>query len=246
MGNEIITRIALTGDTRGAALLKESEGGTELTVKLKSPLSGALVYAYGANELISAPLDGESLFIKLKGVCAVAVVTGGRIAAAGFLPSCKKNRARLLDEIRIRSAEQLQKKTERIGQAKQPAIPGKKSAQTADASSRAQITEEILEKARYLFGALNNDAKKTENEKKEEHEPLDNPFPKTFPNSIWRENAGGTKLIGVIKSAVGELYAEAVPIDLKNGRARIGRSYGRVIPAKDGRRYLVIISNGKP
>lgn len=260
MANEIITRIMLSGTQRGGALLKESGGITNVSLKLQGDLHGLSVFTVGSNGILRTESYDGTLDIPQTGICAMALAKEGKLIASGFTGACRQNRAGILDEIRIRAAEYSAKgATERMpehdaetnGNAR-PKLPP-----TPSVKHTSDVTEGILAQARMLFNMLGgteagieaSEDKATEDiaaEKKpaDDYKNVENPFPKTFPGSSWKQKSGEEELVGRVFISGRERTVIAVPVNMRDGRTRTYENRGRIIVSKSGFRYFITFGDG--
>lgn len=112
----------------------------------------------------------------------------------------------------------------------------------------AKVTLGILEQAERLFGMLEGagiikeEPREKERETKEEEGlfRVPNPFPRTYPDSVWKKREGEPALYGSILREGG--LAELVAFPAMRGRPAkaLGKAvFPRPIAARDGRRYWV-------
>lgn len=220
MGGTTVRRITLSGGLRGSAVLTESEGKTAVTLSVRGLSDGMKLFTYGEGALMETAVKGTKLTLPQAGICAAVLTANGRIVSGGFNGVCAESRKRITGEVMIRAAEQNEE-------------TGKQIPSSAPASS---VTEDILERARRLFPreeapAVNGEtAKPSENAAKMREVP--NPFPRTFPGSVWKKAENDHRLFGAaLVNGVTKSYI-AVPV----GRGSFG---ARTVTGKDGRRYLV-------
>ncbi len=231
MENGIVRRISLSGSLRGSALLRESGDETEIELTVRGLKKGASLFTAADGRIAATPVTGEKLRIRQTGICAAVLAENGRLLSGGFTGSCAADRKKLLDEIRIRSAESVRPAEKDVPPEKKPA-----------AKPRAAVTGNILERAQRLFsmlGELGAAAEKPLPEASAESgfTGIPNPFPKTFPGSVWQRKDGDARLFGTVTADGRQRRYVAVPIDLREGRARF-RGIRPVI-GRDGKRYLV-------
>lgn len=231
MENGVIKRISLSGSIRGSALLREYGGETRVELAVRGLKDGAELYTLAGGRISVVPVSGPALAVRQTGICAAVLAKGGRIIAAGFTKECAADRKRLLDEIRIRSAESADRSK------KEAPRPENKPA----SRPKAFVTGNILERARRLFsliGDLEAANEKPAPEKPPEpgFETVPNPFPKTFPNSVWQRRDGDARLFGSVTVNGRTRRYVAVPIDTRGGHARVRGAHP--IIGRDGRRYL--------
>lgn len=235
MENGIVRRISLKGSLRGSALLREYGSKTTVELSVRGALDGARLFTVGDGRIVMTPVSSNRLTVEQIGVCAAVIARNGSLLSGGFTGDCAKDRKRLLDEIRIRSAETA---PPAAGEAPPPE-------KKPEAKPRAAVTGNILERAQRLFSMLEGlEAMEREtapsSDEKSGFTVVPNPFPKTFPGSVWRKKEGDMRLFGTVP--IGGTVREyvAVPIDLKGGTARIRNA--RPIIGRDGRRFLVEVT----
>ena len=242
------------GRLRGSAAIEPNGGGALITLSLRGLPAGAVLFAVGEKGITRHELDGPKLAVDDRGVCGAAVAVNGRIVSAGFTGSCFEDRARLMDELRIRAAGSAPVSEKPRSEAAREPTPQTEPAQGAQGAQsvqsgqsgrkppvKAPVTESILRQAEMLFGALRGQAPGNAETPPEEPEPpelIPNPFPKTFPGSRWRRAEGGQTLTGEIIIRGQKREAAAVPMDMRGGGARF-RMNGRYVVSAEGRRYLV-------
>lgn len=276
MGHSV-KRIALSGVIRGGALLKEKEGATEAEFALRGLPAGAYAIAYGLGGLVSAPISGGRALIPATGVCALGVAIEGRLVSRGFTGSCAERPDKLLPLMRLRAAELSPPPPEKTlsGPAlperppvppapapRGPASPAAAQALPAPPDANADITREILSRARMLFGGLfpppaagpapqpraQKPAPEPAPQPRPEkgagesapqnapQKPSPDPFPKAFPGAEWHEENGvlraQVRLNGRDRTVI------AMPLGPRSGPMR-PMPKGRVLVSSDGRRYLV-------
>ena len=211
MTGPILTRIALSGRLRGSAKLEESAGRTRITLSLSERAEGLYLLLFGRSGFVRTNVENMRAEAACEGVCAMAVCRGG-VLASGFTGACRADRERLLSEMRIMAAGDTAESS--AAPAKQPGHP---------------VTERILEQARKLFGPAEK-PKQTN-----EPEAVPNPFPRTFPNSVWEKRPGEETLYGSVTIGGRKRKAAAYPLDLRQG----GAVAGRFVRARDGRAYRI-------
>ena len=230
MESVIVRRIALTGALRGSAVLTERGGKTDIEISLRGLKSGASLFTVAGGSIEATPVSGEKLTVPQTGICAAVIAENGRLITGGFTGGCAKDRKKLLDEIRIRSAES----------AARPAQEAPPPAKKPEAKHRSPVTGNILETARGLFSMLEGleaiAGKSAAPPEETGSTEVPNPFPRTFPNSTWRKKDGDNRLFGsVVKDGRVRSFV-AVPVDLRFGNGRVRGA--RTIIVSDGRRYI--------
>ena len=249
----IIKRISLTGRLRGSAVIREENGLAKVALSVRGMGAGMSLYTVGAEGIVRTPVaaDSKELIVPQDGICAAVLTGKGRLVTGGFTGECALNRTRLLDEIRIRAASEndpnsknVQKITKK--EAEKPVRPVKRTV------PRSEVTGSILERAERLFSVLDALNASTVNgfppkeketpelaSEKEPEEPelvsVPNPFPRTFPNSVWKRREGDHRLFGeqIVPSTSREFIA--IPVD---PRAKAPRG-AKLIIAKDGGRWMI-------
>ena len=191
MSSDKLKRMVLSGGIQGSAILRERDGCTRVSIALMGARSQMTLAAYGGSGVTLTEFEGSAAEIPQEGVCAMALLSGSRVVSSGFTGECREHRTRILDEIRIRAAE----RTRRPQPPKKPAESPKKQEPTeknpSEAGHSATVTQTILEQARRLFGALDGNARqgaapKREIQEDDGFENIANPFPRTFPGSVWK------------------------------------------------------------
>ena len=253
--NVSIKRIPLSGAAAGSAVITERNGKSFVSLSVQSLPRTASVFCAGASGITRAGLVNSSAEVGDTSVCAVAVCDGARLILYGFTGECRKNRGRLLSEIRIRAAQK-ELKSGRDSEEhadKDAASPPSKTPAPNNAPNvkRAAATEEILKQAEKLFSVLygingspdetrgasiNNEAHSDKPSPASGQDGLTvikNPFPRTYPNAVWQKKPGDGRLFGSLPSGKRLI---AVP---SGGRVGIKNAVRTVI-SSDGRRYLIV------
>ncbi len=230
----------LTGRLKGSALISQIGGVSSVALSLRGLPAGASLYSAGDGGIKRTPLLGNAVSLKESGICALVVVKDGRTLSEGFSGECGSRRTRILAEIRIMAAGEEETAPPEMEPEKPPEKPrGKapeKPRKAAQPKPGAAVTEGILRQAERLFSALNAVNSAPAQNKEEDGMPISNPFPRTFPGSVWRVKEGDHRLFGEKEAnGVKKLFI-AVPVDV---RTRGVLLKGRVVVSKDGRRYLV-------
>ena len=104
MNGDLYKRITLSGSMPGFVRVRESGSGARLELSIEGLKAGMGVYAVSADSVRRTEYRGEDVITARKGVKAVAVESGGRIVSVGFSGGTGAEKARLLDELRIRAA----------------------------------------------------------------------------------------------------------------------------------------------
>lgn len=251
MENSRVRRIALSGAAAGSAILRENGDKTRVRLSVRGGTEGMVLYTAGRGGVVGTPVSGDEITVPGTGICAAVLTRDGRLVAGGFSGDCAKDRNRLLSEIRIRAAGDAAEKPK----AKEPkpaseTLPSvqerkpKKQNETRTAyRPSAAVTGSIIERAEALFGFLEEltgeSASAVPKEKTEEEtgfRQIPNPFPRTYPNSVWRMREGDLRLFGELRGRGAGRRLIAVPADIRRGP---NRAAPRLVTAKNGRKYLV-------
>ena len=252
---------------------------TEIRLRLRKKPSGLILLSGGEGRVVwtNVPEDGTPVVLPRGKTELLALAKDGRIAAAGSfgrIPSRLMDEIRIIASGLIMdglkdgkpSSDGEREKPEK----KEPAPKdGETPAPAPKAISRgrapmgpplARATRGILEQAERLFGMLDsmmgsdipeNRAKRDDSPRSEPEKttPVRNPFPRTFPDSVWKRRDGEGTLYGsVLKNGrVTELVAVPVP----RGSARPERAMGftpmkRPVRAMDGANYWVFVKDREP
>ena len=234
MNDSVLTRITLSGSLRGSARLVETAGKTRVTLSVPAAPEGLYIIACGEGGCRRAELAGNGAELPMGGVCALALCRGGRVLAKGFAGSCQRMRPGIESELRIMAAQ---------GADTLPAPRAhteKRTPPQAPAPGRA--AQSIIEQARRLFSALDPPgappAEAPREEPAEELEYVHDPFPRTFPHSVWRKRPGEETLYGELVIRGVRRRAAAVPADMKAGEG-VSRIRGSILRDKNGRAYRI-------
>lgn len=241
MGNEKVTRITLTGSLRGSLILREAEDGTEVRLSLSGRKDGLVLLTLGEGGVTAVKLTGSTARAGQRGIRAAALASKGRLYAVGFSAGVS-NRDLAVQRLRLAAAETEAQPPRGTADQKETggALPNRRQPD-AEAPPRvpAAATEEILRRARALFGALTEGAERETYGDPEtpDEEPIPNPFPRTFPNSVWTRRPGERRLKGraLVRGVPRELTALPAARDREAGP----RAKGRLLISKEGARYLV-------
>ena len=266
MGANTVKRIALDGALRGSAVLSEREGSTLVKLSLRSVPKGACVFTVGGGGIVCTEPAAESFTVPQTGICAAAVAANGAVISSGFAGSCVKNRAKLMGEIRIRAAEKPGANTPKEA-AKERGAGSNTQAERAEKPRGRKaggwdspVTRDILKQAEMLFSALSasreapseKPAPQREADKEEpaspapseldqgDFLPVSNPFPKTFPGSVWRKRPGSEVLEGEAVIRGRRIRAAAYPVSFR-GRNAAFSGQGRRLVSAGGKSYFVAL-----
>lgn len=256
MRNTTVGRIALTGALRGSALITEENGGTRVVLSVRGDIAGASLFTAGEGGIRRTELEASEAFVRQTGVCAAVLAKKGRLLTGGFTGDCAGEKARILSEIRIRAAEYAEgengmrsvrpEKTKDAPKRGPSGRAGKGADKKPEASSLrpaagSPVTLGILERAEALFSLLRTAEEAAAPGKEKEPEPradegwrtVPNPFPRTFPGSVWREKPEDHRLFGETERGGKRVKLIAVPL------GRRGRIPPNAVTARDGRRYVI-------
>lgn len=117
----MITRITLSGELRGSAVLTERGSLTRVRLTLRGPGKGLSLIYYDGTGVGVIPLSGSEAEAPCTGICALGLSREGKLVSSGFTPACAAFRERLLDEMRIRAAQEAAPKPERSAAGSKPA-----------------------------------------------------------------------------------------------------------------------------
>ena len=259
MNGSQVKRIALSGRLRGGAVLREECGGETLVeLSLRGVPAGAALFTVGEGGILRTELGGARVKVGQSGICAAAVAFRGAVIASGFAGSCLKDRSRLMDELRIRAAQEEKTGTPPVKLPETPSEGTKpKSAPAPEARAPSAVTQGILLQAERLFGALSRAGMgpgvgpggaeppaalaPTPNEQPEpDREPVRNPFPKTFPGSSWSRRPGEEVLEGEVYVRGKRRRAFAFPGEIR-GRSLSFGGQGRKMVSSEGKSYYVVL-----
>ena len=248
----IVKRISLSGRLRGSAVIREENGISTVTLSVRGMGQGMSLYTVGTKGTIRVPADKRELSVPQDGICAAVLTENGRLLTGGFTGECAMNRTRLLDEIRIRAASESASGIKKVR--KKPEKANEETIREVKRTvPRSEVTGSILERAERLFSVLDalnaSAASGFPSKEKESPEPVPaeemkgepglipvpNPFPRTFPNSVWKRRDGDHRLFGEQKVSGSLRRFIAVPIDPRTKAPR----GAKLVIARDGERWMV-------
>ncbi|MCR5808745.1 MAG: hypothetical protein K6G56_04210 [Clostridiales bacterium] len=253
-----IGRMILKGELMGSASLSENAEGTLVSLSVRGNAAGAVLYTAGEGGVRRTELsDPRRALVLQRGITVIALSRGGRIISRGSAGRGMDRRetSRLMDEISIRAASEEAMPAKPAPEPKraetQAAKPqGEKQppARPPERRNMAEVTNRILEQAEWLFGMLDGMRGGTEPppaaepaEQKEEQTAcaIRNPFPRTFPDSVWKTR-GGEVLSG--RQLKNGRLTELVAVPVTRGSVKPRPAAGftplpRPVMAGDGRRY---------
>ena len=249
MSGERVKRIALQGELRGSALLRESGEKTQVELNVRGLKDGMRLLAYGKSGLAGAVIGGSNAELPAVGVCALAIESGGRTVLSGFSGECAGDRKRILARLKVFASQQsgsaaavkqpVKKAPEKEAQRQEETKPrAEKSVQRHGFFPSADITRGILEAARMLFGPSPETGPVLKSDSEPEtFTPVPNPFPRTFPGSVWRKKQGDMRLYGELEKNGQILRLVAVPAGAAKGQKHPNLT--RAVISNDGVRYFV-------
>ena len=259
MNGDIYKRITLSGSMPGFVRVRESGTGARLELSVEGLAEGMGVYTVSTDSVRRTEYSGPGIITAGSGVTAVALESGGRIVSAGFSGGSRAERARILDELRIRAAGERETSINRAKAEERPkpvreipvpephvnASPVNVSPVNASpvnvspandppAPSRAEITDRILKQAERLFASIG-----AEEGPEDAPTPIKNPFPKAYPNSEWQVLPGDERLYGTAVINGRKVSLTALPAEAKaKNAARPYRS--AVLISTEGKRYFIV------